>query len=171
MLVVTTSVVAQSGIRKVDFKNFDYRLSCGTADRVSRVSVRNGVYSGAKRGIEVYLKVYEVNYGDMDADGREEAVVSYSCGSGASYVYFRAFVFGMNGNRPALLAVVEGGNKGDGGFHDILVQRGRLIVERYQLDVAGSPCCPSFIERSKYRLNGKILVQVGRTSVRKIPPS
>lgn len=161
-------VAAQSNIRSVDFQNFNYRLRCGSADSVSPVRVRNGAYSGRKRGLDVYLKIYAVEYGDLNNDGQNEAVVLYACGSGASYVYFRGFVFGITRRRPHVLAVVEGGNKGDGGFHDVVVSRNQLVVERYQLGAAGSPCCPVAIERIRYRLNGRRLVQVGGTSLREI---
>lgn len=166
--LLSVSAFMQSTIRKVDFKNFTYKLSCGTADVASRVTVRNGEYSGDKRGVDVYLTIYDVKFGDLNGDSREEAVVLYSCGSGASYVYFRGLVFTVRNRRPVLLTELEGGNKGDGGFHDVAFTKRALVVQRYQLATAGSPCCPEFIETTKYKLNGKKLVRLGKPKLRKI---
>lgn len=163
------SIAAQSDIQKVDFKNFSYNLSCGSADAVSRLAVRNGQYKGLKNGERVYLKVYEVLYGDLNKDGKNEAVVLYSCGSGASYVYFRGLVFSMRNDRPKYLTSLEGGNKGDGGFYKVRIRKQLILAERYQLANAGSPCCPESIETTKYRLIGARLKTVGSSSSRPIP--
>ncbi len=167
--LITVPGYMQSTIRKVDFKNFTYKLSCGTADVASRVTVRDGAYSGAKRGVDVYLNVYDVKFGDLNGDSRDEAVVLYSCGSGASYVYFRGLVFTLRNRKPVLLTELEGGNKGDGGFHDVAFAKRVLLVQRYQLATAGSPCCPELIETTKYKWNGKRLIPIGKPRLRKIP--
>jgi hypothetical protein len=167
-----TVAKAQSTIRKVDFKNFTYNLSCGSADKKSSLTVKSGEFRGNKKSIgtgeTVYLKIYEVKFGDFDGDKKEEAVVLYSCSSGASYVYFRGLVFKMKNRKPTFLTDIEGGNKGDGGFHEVRIAKNQLIVERYQLPQAGSPCCPAFIETTRYNLKGNRLVPIGRKSVRKI---
>lgn len=165
---------AQTDIHKLDFKNFTYKLSCGGADKVSPVTVKNGEYSGIKDSIDVgdfnvYLKITDVIYGDINGDRKDEAIVLYSCGSGASYVYIWGLIFGVKNNKPFLLAELEGGNKGDGGFHAVKIAKNLLVVERYQLPTAGSPCCPAFIETTKYKLKGAKLVQVGKQTSRKIP--
>ena len=168
---VASFASAQSSIRNVDFKNFAYSVSCGDADTVSRLTVRNGEYRGIKSslGDEVYLKIYKVVFGDLDGDRREDAVVLYSCGSGASYVFFRGLIFKMKNRRTTLITEIEGGNKGDGGFYDVRIAKSKLIVERYQVrSTAGSPCCPESIEKTVYKLQGKRLVQIGRPSLRKI---
>ncbi len=162
LLLVAAGVTAQSNIRNVDFKNFTHKLSCGSADAVSRVRVREGEFRGDKRGIAVYLQIYKVTYGDINLDGKDEAVVLYSCGSGASYVYIWGLVYGVKNGKPVLLTRLAGGNKSDGGFFDVSIKRNILIVQRYQVGVAGSPCCAETIETARYRLRGKKLRQVGR---------
>lgn len=129
-------VHAQRDIRKVDFKNFTYQLRCGDVDKVSAVTVRNGTYSGYKAGLggqspyiprearRVFLNVYKVVYGDIDGDKVEDAVVLYMCGSGASYAYFRGLIFRYKNKKPSFVTALEGGNKGDGGFHDVRVVKG-----------------------------------------------
>ncbi len=160
---------AQTGIRKIDFENFTYRLSCGSADRKSLVTARDGFYWGPKppiKGSNVYLNVYEITYGDLNNDGKEEAVVLYSCGSGASYVYFWGFIYGMQRDRPVLLAEIEGGDNHNGGFEDVTIRDQRLIVQRFQ---SGSPCCQDAVETTTYRLKGNRLVQMGDTTSRNTP--
>lgn len=157
-------------IRKVDFKNFTYKLSCGSADKVSPVTVKKGEYRGYKDSVgdTVYLKITDVIFGDINGDQKDEAIVLYSCGSGASYVYIWGLIFTIKNNKPLLLSEIEGGNKGDGGFHKVKIINSLLVVERYQLPVAGSPCCPEFIETTNYKLRGRKLVRVGKQTLRKI---
>ena len=170
LLATAMTALAQSNIRKVDFKNLEYKLSCGTADRASKIQVTNGEYRGPKGGLDVYLKVYEIRYGDLDNDEEEEAVILYSCGSGASYVYFRGLIYSIRRGRPVLITELEGGNKGDGGFYEVQIRNHQLVVERYQLrQAAGSPCCPESIEKVAYKLKDKKLIRVGRAFVRKLP--
>jgi len=173
---ITSSSLAQTDVHKIDFKNFTYRLSCGDADTASSVTVRNGEYSGVKNSIPggndtVYLKITEVLFGDINGDGKDEAIVLYMCGSGASYAYFQGLIFSVKNNRPRLLTEITGGNKGDGGFEKVYINKGLLIVRRYQLPPASSACCPAFIETTKYKLKGKSLVRIGKTRVEKIPPT
>ena len=167
------SAKAQTAIQKVDFRNFTYELSCGDADEISPLTVKNGEYRGKKESIadKVYLKIYDVKFGDLNNDEKDEVIVLYACSSGASYVYFRGLIFTMKNHKPILLTELKGGNKGDGGFHDVKIVRNQLFVERYQLPTAGSPCCPAFIETAKYKLKDKKLIQVGRKTSRKIPSS
>lgn len=163
-------VVSQSSIRKVDFKNFTHQVSCGDVDTVSKVRVKDGKYSGDKGNTgRVHLNVYEIVYGDLNGDRKEEAVVLYSCGSGASYVLFRGLIYTTRNNKPVLLTSLEGGNKGDGGFYRVRIAENLLVVQRYQLGPAGSPCCAETIETSRYRLSGRRLIRVGNTTERKIP--
>ncbi len=168
--VYAVSIQAQSSIRKVDFKNFSYRLSCGSADRKSTVKVRNGKYDGRKGSLntDVFLNIYKVLYGDLDGDQKDEAVVFYMCGSGASYAYFRGLVYSLKNRKPTLMTELEGGNKGDGGFNDVWIVNGRLVVERNQVGVGGSACCPESIEITRYKLKGKHLVRSGKRQSRKI---
>jgi hypothetical protein len=170
---LAVAVSAQSDIRRIDFKNFTYKVSCGGADKVSAIAVRGGEYSGVKDSlnVKVYLKITDVIFGDINNDRKDEAVVLYSCGSGASYVYIRGLVFTIKNNKPILLTELEGGNKGDGGFHTVKISNNLLVVERYQLAAAGSPCCPAFIETAKYKLKSAKLVQTGRRRWRKLPSS
>lgn len=162
------STIAQSDIRRVDFRNFSYRLRCGDVDVVSKVSVKGGEYSGDKAGHDIYLSINKVLYGDLNRDGKDEAVVLYSCGSGASYVYFRGLIFTMNPKRLLFLSPLDGGNKGDGGFHRVTIRRGLLVVERYQVGIGGSPCCPDKIRTVKYRLSGTKLLAIGLPTYRNI---
>jgi len=173
-------VPAQSDIRKIDFKNFTYRLRCGDVDSVSPVTVRNGEYSGYKAGLggadlnfprevqNVFLNVYEVVYGDIDGDKVDEAIVLYACGSGASYVYFRGLIFRYSNKKASFVTALEGGNKGDGGFHDVRVVKGALVVERYQMGIAGVG--PETIVTTKYKLKAKRLIQLGTPKERNIDP-
>ena len=165
LFIYGTPALSQTNIRIVDFKNFKYRLSCGSADKVSTVTLRDGQYEGSKGSIDqVYLQITDVLYGDLDGDRRDEAVVLYSCGSGASYVYIWGLVFTQKRNKLILITDIEGGNKTDGGFHDVRILKGALIVERYELGIAGVG--PENIVRTRFKLKGNQVVQVGKQTSR-----
>lgn len=173
LVVVYLSMIveAQSSVRKVDFKNFTHSIICGDAGTVSKITVANGKYRGDKDslGDKVYLTIFKVLYGDLNGDKKEEAVVLYSCGSGASYVYSRGLIYTTRNEKPVLLTYLEGGNKGDGGFNSVRIANGRLVVDRFQLGPLGSPCCPETVETTRYRLQGKRLIKVGKATKRKVP--
>ena len=108
LFTVCTPSQSKENTRQIDFKNFTYRLSCGSADKETAVTVTNGEYSGLKGSIRdrVNLKITDVMFGDITGDSKDEAVVLYSCGSGASYVYIGGLIFTINKNKPALLAQI-----------------------------------------------------------------
>src|SRR2546423_221550 len=73
-----------SSIRDIDFKNFTYpKLPTGKCTHMSSVRVRDGKYGSVKnfsprvvpRGGCWEVTVYQVNYGDVTGDGREDAIV------------------------------------------------------------------------------------------------
>jgi hypothetical protein len=163
LLLSGMPVWGQSSIRSVNFKNFTYKLRCGDDPKTSSVRAKKGSFSSEISGNESYLSIAGVRYGDLNGDGREEAAVTFSCGSGASYVYFGGLVFQIQNRKPALLAEIEGGNKGMGGIVDVQIRNRFLVVKRYRLGSAGSPCCPDSIETTKYRVYRKRLNKQGRS--------
>ena len=167
LLFAAQAITAQSSnIRRIDFKNRTYSLLCGDADRHSRVRVRGGHFQGKKLGIETFVNVYEIVYGDVNDDRRDEAIALYMCGSGASYAYFRGLLFGMKGSKPVLLAEIEGGNKSDGGFESVNIRKKRIIVNRYQVGTAGIGW--QFTATSTYRWRRGRLQLIGQPKLRKI---
>ncbi len=76
---------AQSDIRKVDFKNFTYEPYCLGED-VQKIKVENGEFfkETEEDGYtdRFYFGVTVDGYGDVDGDGKDEAVISSICNTG-----------------------------------------------------------------------------------------
>ena len=76
LLIFAVPATAQSSVQEVDFKNFTYNLSCGSADKSSSVTVKNGLFDGLKNSfevgeVEVHLKIYEIKFQDLDGDNKD----------------------------------------------------------------------------------------------------
>jgi hypothetical protein len=169
--IFVISTQAQVDIRKIDFKNFTYNISCSPNDKMSTIKVRDGEFRGDKNGIDTFINITDIKFGDINSDRIDEAVIKYGCGSGASGYYTRGLLFAIKNKKPIVLALIEGGDKGFGGIKEMRIEGELLVVERYELPTVGSPCCPAFIETTKYRFRSKKLVRVGKVISRKIRPS
>lgn len=92
---------ATSGIRKVDFRNFDYGALCAGEHKFLAVPDGNLVLRRGhqQQGDELnYANFGSVKYVDFDGDGKEEAfVVINGQTSGSSNKYLAAYVFAYRG--------------------------------------------------------------------------
>ena len=167
------SVMAQthgtSNIRAVDFQNFSYRPTCSYDAKPLRT--HNGEYTRARGDDKIFFKIKDPKYGDLNGDGKDEAVVTSVCNTGGTGNFTEGFVYTMRGGRPILLTRIEGGDRAFGGIDDARIEQGLLLVERYAPDESGGgACCPKYIETTKYRWNGQRLVQIGKTTRRRYTP-
>ena len=80
--VLVPVTFAQNNIREVDFKNFTYEAFCAD-DEPSEINVKNGEFLDES---ENYFRfsVQSVNYGDLNADGKEEAAIVTVCHPGGT---------------------------------------------------------------------------------------
>lgn len=149
-------------IRKVDFRNFSYQ-TCFDEEKKS-THITKGKYSREiKDGdikYSVYFEVREVVYGDLDGDGKEEAVVETLCNSGGTGQFTDGLVYRLQNGKPVQIGNVGVGDRADGGIHEIKIVNGLLKVSRYGGN--SGACCPDFIETSTLKLTGKGLVEVGK---------
>lgn len=151
-------------IRQVDFKNFVYNADGET------VRVRRGHGSYSERGdmdFAYSVERVQVSYGDLTGDGRDEAAVTlhYYDGGGTG-AFSKGFVFTLRRGRLALLTHFEGGDRAAGGIREAAVEGGLLRVRRNEPermnDVPVGLCCPVSVITTRYRWDGRALVQVGK---------
>jgi len=146
-----------SPIRSVDFENFTY----------PEIGSR-GIFT-FKNGDEPTeddpRSLVDVVYGDVTADGTEDAMVVHSRSIRGSAIPFYVYVYTANGKKPKLLWSFYAGERGDGGLRQISADRGEMVVELYGRDrvINGGTCsdednmgvcCPRFFTSSRYEWRG-----------------
>lgn len=157
-----TRTFAQSDIRKIDFRNYSYNTCFSEDKKTTRITkgkyereIKEGDYK-----YTVYFEVRDVIYGDLDGDGKEEAVVSTMCSGGGTGRFTEALIFRSKNGKEELIGSTGMGDRADGGLHDIKFVNGQLKVEQYGGN-AGA-CCPEYIVTHTYKLTGKGLVEIGK---------
>lgn len=150
---------AQRTIRAVDFFNYMHNAFCFSDSRArNRVMVRNGEFTPRGRG---FFSVRSITYGDLNGDGRDEAVVIVLCNGGGTGNFTEGLIYTMRGGRAVVLAGIEGGDRSDSGIASVRIHDGLLDVGRYGTD-SGGACCPEYVMTQTYRLTNNRLTAVGR---------
>ncbi len=167
-------VQAQSDIRKVDFSNFTYEASCA-GEETEKITVKESKFSKeeTKDGYtdRFYFGVENPVYGDVNGDGKDDAIILSICNTGGTGNFSEGFIYGMSGGKPALLGRIPGGDRAYGGLREVRVEDGLIIVESNDVGEAGGACCPEVIVTSYYRLKGGKLEETKASSRRDIYPA
>lgn len=173
-----------SPIRKIDFENFTYPWpkeyeGANSAYPGKYFKLKNGelphrIFS--KHGIphDVNVSGAEIGYCDLTNDKKEEAIVmlfpSHSGTASNSFVY----IYTLQGNKPKLIWFFVTGDRADGGFKELYVENGELVIEldgknKYiggdlyaEDDTSSGACCPTMFTRARYKWNGKHFVMQGK---------
>ena len=167
------TIRAQTDIHKVDFKNFTYLAKC-IAETPQRVTVKNGEFSEEKQEDgyvnRFYFQVSDIAYGDLNGDGRDEAIVLTVCNTGGTGNFSEGFIFAPKAGRPALVARIPGGDRAYGGLRTTRIENGLLVVDSNDAGPEGGACCPQIIVTTKYKLVGNKIIRSGKETRRDIYP-
>jgi hypothetical protein len=163
--------VAQSSIQSVDFNNFTYSAYCA-GELAEKITVRSGEYSKETQQDgyvdRIWFKIFSIKYGDLNGDGKDEAVILSVCNTGGTGNFTEGFIYGLAAGHPQLLARIPGGDRAYGGLREATIDRGLLSVESNDPGENGASCCPEFIQTQKYRLVGKKLTVIGKPTKKPI---
>jgi hypothetical protein len=165
-LVFAFSVVAfaQADIHKIDFKNFTHSVHC-IGESPENITVKNGEYSKEKQEDgyvdRFYFNIFNVTYGDVTGDGKDDAIVLGSCNTGGTGNFSEGFVYTMKGTKAALVGRIPGGDRAYGGLRTANAAGGLLVVESNDVGEEGGACCPQYILTTKYKLAAGKLQKVG----------
>ena len=174
LLAGTIEGFGQAGIRSIDFKNFTYNAHC-IGETPSDVTVSNGEFSEEKQQEgyvdRFYFHVFDIAYGDLNADRQDEAIVLAVCNTGGTGNFSEGFVFSMRRGKAVLVGRIPGGDRAYGGLRTTRVERGLLVVDSNDVGEMGGACCPEIIVTTKYRLTGGKLIKSGPESRRPIYPT
>lgn len=163
---------AADDVRSVDFRNFVYHPSCAdfeSAEAKVPVRVAGGRFE-ASPGTDLeglYFEVGEVLYGDLNGDGRAEAVVRSLCSTGGTGRFDEGFVYGMRDGKPVLLGRIPGGDRASGGVRCVRIEEGVLRVERTGNET-GAAVGLDFIDTETWKIQGSGLVEAGKPIRRRI---
>ena len=168
------NVFSQADIRKVDFRNFTYLAYCA-GEETEKVTVKNGEYSKETKQDgytdHFYFEVRGISYGDLTADGKDEAVIITNCNTGGTGQFTEGFIYTLKAGKPTLIARIPGGDRAYGGLRETRVENGQLVVESNDEGEAGGACCPEIIVTSKYKVAGGKLIETAKPSRRDVFPS
>jgi hypothetical protein len=162
------SAIAQSDIRKVDFKNFTYDVQI--FETKEKLTLKNGEFDRNTEEEKLFFSVEVESYGDIDGDGKEEAVVTTMMNTGGTGNFSGGIIFTMKGGKPVILTEFEGGDRAYGGLVSAKIVEKELIVVRNDPGETGGACCAEFHITSKYKWDGKGLAQVGEDIKRELYP-
>ncbi len=163
-----TPIARQGEIRLVDFRNFTYNAYCGDAPpegKTVEVTVKNGKYEASGENFPSYFEIAVDAYGDIDGDGKEEAAVSSLCNTGGTGQFSEGYIYTVKNGKPVLLTHFEGGDRGYEGLQSVKIKNGFLFVERND---GTANCCADKTLTTKYRWNGKKLVEIGKPVSRRL---
>jgi hypothetical protein len=165
MAILTVSSLAQSDIRRVDFKNFTFYPFCA-GEEAEKVTVRNGEFSSEKKTDDFvdrfFFRIISVTYGDLNGDKKDEAIVLSVCNTGGTGNFSEGYVYSLKAGKPALLTRIGGGDRAIGGLRKATVGNGLLVIDQNDPDRNEASCCADYAVISRYRLHGTKLNPVGR---------
>lgn len=161
---------AQSGIRKIDFKNFTYEITDGPREGKENVTVKDGEFSRISEEDRLFFSITDVAYGDLDGDGQDEAIVRTLMNAGGTGQFTNGRIYTMKGGKAFLMTEFEGGDRAYGGLVSAKIVAGVLTVERYAPGENGANCCPEYIETTRYKWNGTALEQLSDSTTRELYP-
>jgi hypothetical protein len=146
-------------------------------DALSRRLLENATYSslGTKAGTvhlsggkfenpsaRVWVTMLDaVARGDLDEDGRPEAVVVLATNTGGSGVFHSLHVVRDHGGRPSDAAIAELGDRVE--LKALSVEEGRVVVDMVTHGPSDPMCCPTLRTVQTYELRGSDLVLVDQT--------
>jgi hypothetical protein len=174
MLSSAAGMAAQSDLHAVDFKNFTYMPYCA-AEETEKVTVKNGEFS-RETPMEGYIDrfyftVSGVSFGDLNGDGKDEAIVLTSCNTGGTGNFSEGFIYTTKAGKPFLAARIPGGDRAYGGLRAARVENGLLVVESNDVGEMGGACCPEYRVTTRYKLAGGKIVQQGAATRSELYPS
>ena len=141
-------VVAPSSgdIRDVDFFNdFTYPVTFGEE---LAVTVVDGEFVDEPGYL--WFWVFDVDYGDLDDDGTDEAVVQTGFNTGGSGQFGRLAVWDLVDGRVVERGWVGTGDRADGGLWHHEIRDGLLITENFLTDQGA--CCPNMLTQKRLAL-------------------
>lgn len=173
LLAFNLIAFAQKDIKDIDFSNFTYEPYCAGEDP-QKITVTDSEFSESKEvdgyTERLYFKAFNVTYGDLTGDLKDEAIVLTVCNTGGTGNFTEGFIYSVKGGKPLLLARIPGGDRAYGGLREASAENGILTVESNDVGEAGGACCPEFVVTNYYKLSGGKLSEIRKGDRRELYP-
>ncbi len=156
-----------SSIRDVDFLNgFTYDPGAGFEGAASMATVQDGSFENGEHGAEEYywFGVTDVEIGDLDRDGVEDALVATSWNGGGTGYFDSVTAYRLVDGQAISAGRVHFGDRADGGIYDVRIVDGAAQVWSFSTTLGA--CCPSEITQNNLVLGEHFLVQTERGTTR-----
>lgn len=169
---------ARPDIRKSDFANRYYTIPDRDSESVPTfgalnkltgtvVKLKNGIYQVPSHVADqdwVGITLYQVSYGDVTGDNREEALVALRMQTAGTLSWGLLLIYGWDREQLDLLQVFWTGDRANEGLHRAYAEGGRLAVEIYDPQGAEGDCCATRITKIRLRWAGGRFIEVDRQS-------
>lgn len=153
-----------ASIRDVDFLD-GFSYDTGFEFGSSMATVTDGSYENGEFGDDDYFwfGVTDVDFGDLNGDGLEDAIVATSWNGGGSGYFDSVSAFQLVEGTVEPAGTVLFGDRADGGIHDMRIENGLTYVWSFSTTLGA--CCPNEIARHTLVLGEHWLVRadVSRT--------
>jgi hypothetical protein len=142
---------AASEVRGIDWQNRTYVL-----DELGPVAVKNGealvglVVDGTPQTRDGSYSVARPVFTDVNGDGVEDAIILNMMSTGGTGRFSDVRIYTMRAGKVAELAMIPGGDRGDGGIRRVAVDGPAVIVERNVLAEGDGACCASQARRERW---------------------
>lgn len=152
---------AKSMIRTVDFRNGPWDFGDGTIADVTNGGWSTGSVDG---GDYRSLEILDVDHGDLDSDGNEEAIVTMNENTGGTGQFTDAVIFRWTGKGPVRVTSHGVGDRADDGIYNVVIVGGVGRIERFTNGEGA--CCPTEVSTFSVKLRGSTLVAAKPTTKR-----
>lgn len=179
LATVRTNAQKLTAIRQIDFDNFTYAWSDALADvpiswnwldslpdkHIRVVDGLHHFYSRTQdpdeRRYSPLLSVDSVTYGDLDGDGKEEAIVALTYHTGGTANWSYVYVYKLERRLTKLLARMQTGSRADGGLLRAFVRENLLVIDFSDTEKRIADCCSEGYVRVRYRWQNGAFVEEG----------
>lgn len=112
------------------------------------------------------IEVHDVGSFDLDHDGVMEHVAYVLCMPGGSGTFDSVRAYHVRDGRFVEVAVIEGGDRADGGLDTPRVEGDAIVVGRFSGDEEGV-CCPTHVTDETWRLENGSFVRTAQGELRR----
>lgn len=170
ILLINAVASAQVDIHRIDFQNFIYSAFCGDDEQVKNIKVSDGKIEEKSGDDYLRLNVQSIDYGDLNGDGNDEAVIITVCNTGGTGQFSEGYIYSIKNGKTALTGRIAGGDRAGGGLVSAKIETGLLVVESNEEGGSGL-CCPEFVVTNKFRLNGNKLIDADKPTRKVLHPA